>query len=184
MGTEIAIVRPLPSPAPLAPFPELPAWASTIMREAAGARSEFDPPLSLPSARHRQELENHRAKLSELLEQKPVADQEYAKQSFVLIAKLLLAKPARNVGPEATEAKIEAYLMALDDVPWWAVANAIRKWHRGECDSWRGHENYDYRWAPESADLRRIALRVTDNLKDRISKIEKVLKLAPPAGSA
>ena len=182
MGTQLATVAPLPIPAPLTPLPELPGWASDMVKNLG--RFQFDPTINayrecptlvnLPTTEHRRELESHRGQLIRLLEQKPVADRQYAKQTFGLIAKLILAKPARNGSPEATEARVEAYEMALDDVPWWAVAIAIRKWHRGDWGN-----GFDYRWAPESADLRRLALREAQKLSQRIIDVDQVLKAVP-----
>ncbi|HEY5064765.1 MAG TPA: hypothetical protein VIJ04_08125 [Xanthobacteraceae bacterium] len=133
----------------------------------------------VPTAAHRHELEKHADQVHQLLEQKPVASKEYAKKTFGLIAKLILAKPARSGGPETTEARVQAYEMALDDVPWWAVGVAIRKWHRGQCGQWNQKDDFNYRFAPESADLRQIAQRETYALRERLDDIDKVLRAIP-----
>jgi hypothetical protein len=48
-----------------------------------------------------------------------------------------------------------AYLSAIDDVPPWAVAEAIRRWHRGE----GGGKDANYRFAPAPAELRYAAMQ-------------------------
>jgi hypothetical protein len=151
---------------------------------AAGTWADVLTLPELPTAEQRRELEKHSAQLNQLLEQKPIAAEKYAKQTFGLIAKLILAKPARSGSPEATEARAEAYEIALEDVPSWAVSIATRKWHRGECGCWNRRDQYDYRWAPESADLRQIALREAYALHGRIADIDKVLQAVPYRDSA
>ena len=87
----------------------------------------------------------------------------------------MLVKPARAGGSEAAEARLDAFMEALDDVPHWAVAIAIRKWHRGECGLNEHGERYDYRWAPESADLRRLARIEAYGTHARIEFLERLL---------
>jgi hypothetical protein len=129
-------------------------------------------------------LENHRAQIAALFEMRPIDAMEFHKKTLALITKLLLAKPSRAGAPETTEARMESYDIALDDIPFWAVASAIRKWHRGECDirnfvSSTVQQPFDYRWAPESADLRKIALREIREPKSRIEMIDRILSATP-----
>jgi hypothetical protein len=123
-----------------------------------------------PTKAQRTALIAHRDEMTALLEQRPIDGNEYHKRTFGLIAKLILAKPARAGGPETTEARQEAYDIALDDVPHWAVQQAIRKWYRGECGA-----GYDYRWAPDSADLRKLARRESGEVYIRVRHLNNVL---------
>jgi hypothetical protein len=88
-----------------------------------------------------------------------------------LVAKMLLAYPIAGASSESGRARGEAYGEALDDVPPWAVAAAVRAWHRGELG-----EGYDYRWAPAPAVLRKIALAALDRSKADAAHICAVLE--------
>lgn len=77
---------------------------------------------------------------------------ETRRERLGIIAKMLLAYPVAGASPEAGKARGEAYLDALDDVPPWAIAEAVKRWHKGQCG------DHDYRWAPAPAVLRAAAL--------------------------
>ncbi len=186
MGTELAKIEPLPVPAPTNPTPSWPTWLTTLGKCVVMREMLIDPLTvkygdvptleTLPTDSQRLSMEGHRNQLTALLDQVPLNSEVLHKQMFGLVAKLMLAKPSRAGGPETADARIEAYLLALDDTPVWAVATAIRKWHRGECDDYRsGAEKFDYRWAPEFADLRKLALREAGEVRRRIMLIDRIL---------
>jgi hypothetical protein len=87
-----------------------------------------------------------------------------------LVADLLLAYPIPNATSEAGRARAKAYLSALDDIPPWAIAEAINRWHRGEC----GH-GYNYRWAPAPAELRELSIERLRPAKETIACLGAVL---------
>lgn len=89
------------------------------------------------------------------LEQAMRADDEpeTRKARLGIVAKMLLAYPVAGASAETGKARAEAYLDALDDAPPWAIAEAVKAWHKGQCG-----EDHDYRWAPAPAVLRMIAL--------------------------
>ncbi len=91
----------------------------------------------------------------------------------------MLVKPTRAGGSEAAEARLDAFMEALDDVPHWAVAIAIRKWHRGECGLSEHGKRYDYHWAPELADLRRLARIEACDVRARIEFLDRLLRAVP-----
>jgi hypothetical protein len=99
-----------------------------------------------------------------------------AQGRIVLLTKLLMAYPAVGVTAAGAEARAEAYLTALDDIPAWAIAEAIRKWHRGEFGM-----QYDYTWAPAPAILRRVAEKALAPVKEALQRITDVLKAKPLA---
>jgi hypothetical protein len=181
MSNDIAIIAPLPLPSPADPLPTLPTWfthmlgaVQTTWVEHNGGAEKRLTLRNVPTPAQKVDIQKYKARLERLLELTPNGDRGHAKKTYGLVAKLMLAKPSRAAGPETAEARMEAYQMALDDIPSWAVALAIRNWHRGECHKW-SEDTPDYRWAPESADLRRFALREMRNVKDRIGSIDKVL---------
>ena len=123
MGTDIAKIEPLPVPTLVDPAPCLPGWVNGIagsIREDDDRRPTLTPDR-MPTSEQRYELEKHCHCLTKLLQQQPANSRECAKKTFGLIAKLMLAKPARAGGSETAKARAEAYEIALSDVPSWAV---------------------------------------------------------------
>ena len=181
MGTELVPIAPLPVPATVNPTPAWPAWLTAMERSLrqdprTGNTEDRRILATLPTPSQRLAIEKHRDQCAALLARTPLNDEDCRKRTFGHIAKLMLAKPSRVGGPETTEARGETYVIALDDVPTWAVEAAIRKWHRGEHD--RHPQTFDYRWAPESADLRKLALREVSGVRKRILTIENILGAA------
>jgi hypothetical protein len=72
------------------------------------------------------------------------------------------------------------FLYALEDVPIRATEKAIGGWYKGLCDVVNQVNSdfsikYDYRWCPDSVELRRIALRHVEKVKDRIALFDRIL---------
>lgn len=88
-----------------------------------------------------------------------------------LISKMLMAYPMAGSSAEAGMARGEAYLSALDDVAPWAIAQAIRSWHRGE----GGGRDSNYRFAPAPAELRYAVMQILQPAKQTIAHLEAVL---------
>jgi hypothetical protein len=67
-----------------------------------------------------------------LAEMRAVAEaddgQENRKSRLALIASMLMAYPMAGGSEETGKARAQAYLAALDDVPPWAIADAIKRW--------------------------------------------------------
>lgn len=96
---------------------------------------------------------------------------EVKEATLGLIGKMLMAYPMASSSAENGMARGEAYLAALDDVPPWAIAEAIRKWHRGE----GGGRDSNYRFAPAPAELRFAAMQILQPAKQTIAHLEAVL---------
>lgn len=95
---------------------------------------------------------------------------ENRKAQLGLVASMLLAYPVAGGSAEAGKARAEAYLFSLDDLPPWAIQEAIRLWHRGECGS-----GFNYRWAPAPAELRQISVDRLKGGRDTVAHLEEVL---------
>jgi hypothetical protein len=95
---------------------------------------------------------------------------ENRKARLGLVANMLMAYPMAAGSEESGRARAMAYLAALDDVPPWAVAGAIRRWHRGELG-----DDHNYRFAPSPAELRFAVLQILQPAKDTISHLSAVL---------
>jgi hypothetical protein len=98
------------------------------------------------------------------------ANTDNQKSRLVLVANMLIAYPTAGGSEESGRARATAYLAALDDVPPWAVADAIRKWHRGECGA-----DHNYRFAPSPAELRFAVMQVLQPAKRTISHLTAIL---------
>jgi hypothetical protein len=183
MGTALSTIEALPLPVLPSPTPKWPDWLMTMSNRLARFQegtTDFWKLPALPTESQCTAIAAHRDALTTIL-QAPTNDERFAKQIFGLVTKLVLVKPSRAGGPETTEARIDAYMVAVDDLPVWAVDAAILKWHRGEHDRHFGEDRgtFDYRWAPESADLRKLAIREVNEVRKRIVTLDRVLSATP-----
>lgn len=100
--------------------------------------------------------------------------QQAEKARFALITNMLLAYPIAGASAETGRARGEAYREALAGVPAWAVSEAIKRWHRGECG-----EQHDYRWAPAPAVLRQAAVSMLAPYQDAAADLKALLDARP-----
>ena len=89
--------------------------------------------------------------------------------SMAKVTELLLSFPSQAVNEAGAKAKARGYIIALDDLPSWAVADACRKWLRGEC----GEQNYNF--APSPPQLRKFAEKSARLVSDQIKILEKLI---------
>lgn len=190
MDKELALIEPLALPDPRRPatMPSLPGW---LARSKDAVRLEVQmtpdgqsfeptevmvlPAEMLPSPQQRQAMEDHIASLRSYLAE--TAENSHAAETSIAtqIATLLMVLPSARKSELGAEAKADVYLDVLDDVPWWALKAAIRKWHKHDAGLDENSRPYDYRWAPDPGTLRRIAYGETWQVHDRIRQIEPVL---------
>lgn len=95
---------------------------------------------------------------------------------LILVTKMLMAKASANMTPEGAAAKGESYMIALDDLPAWAVEQAIAEWYRGEVS---GVDPADFKWSPDSSALRRIAKAALRHYEDLLAQLRLVLAAKP-----
>lgn len=91
------------------------------------------------------------------------------KARAVLLSKMIMGSGGAALTERVAEAKAEMYRDAVDDLPPWAISDAIRKWNRGEC----GEQNYSF--APSPAVLRQIVLRILLPYRAASEKCQLVL---------
>lgn len=118
-------------------------------------------------------LDGRRRELRAALRRVPATDESEAKAVLVAVTKMLLALSAGSMNERVAEAKGEAYLGALDDIPAWCVAEAIRRWNRSDC----GAHNYDF--APSPAVLRGVAQGIRLVADGQISALSRLLAAEP-----
>jgi hypothetical protein len=148
----------------------MPSWPAWVASRLASLKAEWQPDakgkhrktptlpayLMLDEGR-RDELAEHKAALEALYAATPETSAEAEATVLVSVGRMMLVLPTSRQNEESAEARTEAYLAALDDLPPWAVESAIRLWYRGDCGSNEHGEPYNCAWAPAPADLRRIA---------------------------
>lgn len=97
------------------------------------------------------------------------------------VAKMAMALGGAKASETGAEAKGEAYMAALEDVPHWATAAAIRLWYRGEPRHPRHDkgERYRFEYAPDPATLRRIALGEWWKVRGRAIAFRELVAAVP-----
>lgn len=98
-------------------------------------------------------VEQHIAAINQVLAMTPAEDIRHGELTLTTVSKMTMVLPSREAGELAAEAKGEAYMAALEDVPSWAVQEAMRRWHRKECGP-----KYDYVWQPGPSTLREVSM--------------------------
>lgn len=171
-------------------IPKLPAWAVSL---TAAARSEPQlvvgkdgqetfrdvmvlPAAMMPTADQLREIENHIASLRYYLFQTPENSDVAETATAMAITKVLSVLPSQRRSEIGEDIRNEAYLDVLEDVPHWAVENAIRRWHKHSCGNDERGRPHDYKWAPDPGTLRKIALEDVYAMHNRIQLIGAPMK--------
>jgi hypothetical protein len=180
----------LPDVRRLEQMPCLPAWVAS---RVASMKDECQPAVAdgkyrdvptLPASLilapgERVEVERHIAELDALCKQTPLSGDQWEAATLIVLTKMMFVLPSSQQNEAAAEASGEAFLAALDDVPTWAVAAAVRRWCRGDCGENERGQPYDYRWRPAPAELRRVALAEKRRVQSRAMTLRKLLAAEP-----
>jgi hypothetical protein len=190
----VAIPGPSPIPVPDLRRPErmpsLPAWVAS---RVASIKDEVQPdpvtgkhrsaptlPLNLTlNEAERDEIERHVHILEASCGPTPSDDPEAEGAMLIDLTKLMLVLPAAKQNEASVEARGEAYLAALDDVPPWALRSAIRSWYRGDGGKNERGEPFDYHWCPAPAELRKVAMLMLWRVKGRAAALRRLLSAEP-----
>jgi hypothetical protein len=120
-------------------------------------------------------MQEHIDSLSSYLRETPADSDDAETKIASAVTSLLLVLPSARKSELGAEARADVYLDVLDDVPWWAVKAAIKRWHRHDCGKDERGQEYDYRWAPDPGTLRRVAYGETWEVKQRIRELERIM---------
>lgn len=195
MANDLALIEPIQLPAETNPaqLPSLPAWL-TSRQDALGSATQPDskgkyrempvlPPALIPTSSQRTVIEQHVRGLSRFLDlsqpaivrgQRMTNDEAHA----VMIASLLIKGGGAKLDKDSSAALTEDYLDAIEDLPAWAVREALRKWNRGESASLDG-KRHDFNWRPTPPILRKLAVLEMWGVRSRMSTLEKLLVAVP-----
>ena len=180
----------LPDVRRLEQMPFLPAWAASRIgslkteTQPDPATGRWRPTPTLPSnlilrPSEREMVVQHVDELTVLCKQTPAAGNRWLEQTWKALTKMMLTLPSTSQNEISVEARGEAYLIALDDLPAWAAEAAIRRWYRGECGVNQQGKPYDYHWCPAPAELRHIASVDAHRIGRRIHILKQLLLAEP-----
>jgi hypothetical protein len=108
----------------------------------------------------------------------PEYNQQYSAVTLMAVSKMIMALGGKKVSHLTGEAKGEAYMAALNDVPCWAVERAITNWYRGELD-----KEYEYSFPPAPAILRKHAREEQYSVRYRGRCLRDLLQAQEDDGS-
>jgi hypothetical protein len=184
--------EPIPLPDLLRPerTPSLPVWLAlrvASIRDVHQAdpktgRHRLAPTLPhnlILSEAERDDIERHVRQLERSYGPTPADDPQVEGLMLIELTNMMLVLPASKQNDASAEARGEAYLIALDDMPIWSVRAAIRSWYRGSAGKNEQGRPYDYHWAPAPADLRQIAMLELWRIKARVGQLRKLLLAEP-----
>ena len=97
---------------------------------------------------------------------------------LALVAKMIMALASAQVSETGAEARGEAYLFALGEVPAWAVDQAIKNWYTGSVE---GIPEGDFKWAPSPAVLLRASRDVLEYYENTAEKLKRLRDAKPLA---
>lgn len=124
----------------------------------------------------RKAIERHVGALEKVLGNTPAESAQAEAEMLVLVTKMMMSLPAQKTGEAGAEATAEAYCAALDDIPPWAVAAAIRRWYRGDVTAPPPRmppHNFDFR--PGPAKLRSVAFGEAAAVRGRVIQLQSLL---------
>lgn len=162
----------------------LPAWVTSRLACVTESRRRNEngtwrtvatlPASQILGLSERRAIEGHVAALDAVLHATPMNSAKAEGETLTHIAKLTLALPGQKATEKGAEATGEAYQAALDDLPPWAVAAAIRRWYRGDAPP-VGSRQHDYNWRPAPAVLRSIAFAEAAAIRGRAIELRRLL---------
>lgn len=173
-------------------MPSLPVWLATQRAALApnlqlvtleGVEKFEDvttlPTPLMPNTAQRQAIERHCLALKATLEETPENGDEWATETMTVVTKMQLVLSSMKASELAGEAKAEAYMDALEDLPSWAVVAVRRRWNRGQCGNDEHGKPYEYKWMPDPATMRRLVVSETFRVRNQISELDQVLLAKP-----
>ena len=89
-----------------------------------------------------------------------------------ILAELVAEYATARLDEDTADIKITAYRDAVEDLPAWAVREAIRRWRRGEVSG----DTRDLDFAPKPARLRRIAQGIAATATGQAIRLQRILE--------
>lgn len=95
-----------------------------------------------------------------------------ARNTLAILGELVQEYAPARVEADVADVKVGAYLDAVEDLPAWAVREAVRRWRRGE----GGGDSRDYDFAPRPARLRAIAGGIAAVATGQAMRLRRILE--------
>jgi len=170
-------------------MPSLPEWAASriaslsdaIQRDQTGRWRQVPtiPASLILKAAEREAVDQHVTALDHLCGQTPENSSKFEAAMLIVLTNMMMVVPSMTQNELSAEARGEAFMAALDDIPVWSVQAAIRRWYRGDCGNDERGRRYDYHWSPAPAELRRIAFAEMWHVKSRSQSLRRLLSAVP-----
>jgi hypothetical protein len=169
--TEMADLTVITAAAPVASMLSLPEWLTSLVNAVSqtpeGAkiwtRQPEIPSRLMPTGGQRAAIEQRCGQL----ERMAVAGPE--KHALNSLGRLVGFYATGNLSESQAAVKAEVYMRAVNDLPAWAIDEAVDRWFRGEC----GERNYEF--APSPAALREIAQGVARIAAGQLVLLRRIL---------
>lgn len=160
---------------PVASMLSLPEWLTSLVNAVSqtpeGARiwnRQPEVPIRLmPNGGQRAAIERR----CEQLERMAVAGPE--KRALMSLGRLVGFYATNGLSEAQATVKTEVYMRAVNDLPAWAIDEAVDRWFRGEA----GERNYEF--APSPATLREIAQGVARIAAGQLVLMRRILNARP-----
>lgn len=123
----------------------------------------------MPTGAQRRAIAQRVTDLRRLSEPGPVA------ATISTLGELIQEYAPSRLDAETVSIKAEAYLDAVEDLPAWAVREAVRRWRRGDVSG----DLQDLNFAPRPARLRRIASTIALAASGQALRLQRVLDAEP-----
>jgi hypothetical protein len=179
MATEIEIKAKLDTLRSLPPrLEKLSGCLGTVNWPGQGKRLNFPSGMELTADERSQSI-SLLAELRAVIDGTNLEAKACSKARYSLLTKMLMSYPmAASASVEQSSARQDMYLEALDDMPPWAISNALKRWNKGECtDIDMGNLNYNF--APAPAILRALCKAELRPLELQAAKLKRLLSAVP-----
>lgn len=189
-GKELVTVAAIPVPDLSSPMAmrSWPEWLTTkknalatnFQKEGGGFQKVWTlPPDMILTEAQQAALGDYIRSLSSWRNQTGVRAPKWLARTMTAVSGMLMVLGGHKATTESVEVKAFAYEAALADVPCWAVECAAGRWYRGECGRDVRGQPFDYRFMPDPATLRSIALKEVAKLDVEISEMHRILDARP-----
>lgn len=179
MATDLTVaLSKLPTPSLPPRVAALAMSVGTVQHPGQPVRYNLPEAFSMTEA-DRTEAETLRSTLAPFLDRETLFDGHKPRDAKLAILTTMLMGYAIGAGSElGNDAKFDLYELALDDVPAWAVAAALRLWARGECPA-DVEKNPTFKYAPSPATLRGIAMYEIEPYRWSVYRLTNLLNALP-----
>lgn len=97
-------------------------------------------------------------------------------RTLLILGELVTEHASARLDEDTAAIKIDAYRDAVEDLPAWAIREAVRRWRRGDVS---GADPRDLDFAPKPARLRRLAEGIAATASGQAIRLRRILAAEP-----